>query len=261
MQPPTGRPAPEAGVPAVDYEAVAPAYDRRYANNEFHDTLAALRRFLGDARAIDVLEAGCGTGHWLAELQGDVGSIAGLDPSGGMLARARATARDALLVRGEAEHIPWRAESVDRVFSINAVHHFHDKPAFIAEARRILRPGSGIMIAGLDPHSGMDRWWVYDFFPGTLDADRRRYPSTQSIRGWLEATGFVDIATTVAQHIPRAVSFQRATEMGLTDRRSTSQLMVIDEDEYEAGMDRLRREQPVLRADLRLMATTGWLKS
>ena len=65
--------------------------------------------------------------------------------------------------------------------------------------------------------------------------------------------------TTVAQHIPAAVPFQRAVEMGLVNRRSTSQLMVIADDESEAGVERLRRDQPVLRADLRLFATTGRL--
>ena len=259
MRPTAGRPLPAPNVQPVDYDDVAPAYDRRYANNQFDGTLAALRGFLGDARTLDVLEVGCGTGHWLAELAGSVGSVAGLDPSAGMLARARETASGALLVRGEAEHIPWRPESVDRVFAINAMHHFHDKPAFIGEARRILRPGGGVMLTGLDPHAGTDQWWVYDFFPGTLDADRRRYASTGSIRGWLAESGFVGVGTTVAQHIPKAVPFGRAVEMALLDRRSTSQLMVIDDHQYEAGIDRLHREQPILRADLRLMATIGWV--
>jgi hypothetical protein len=123
--------------------------------------------------------------------------------------------------------------------------------------RRILRPGGAVMIAGLDPHSGLDQWWVYDYFPSALPADRSRYSSAEAIRALLGANGFVGVVTAVAQHIPAAVPFERAVEMGIVDRRATSQLMVIGDDEFEAGMDRLRRDQPILRADLRLFATVG----
>jgi len=55
------------------------------------------------------------------------------------------------------------------VYSINALHHFDDRSAHFAEARRVLRPGGGILTIGLDPHTGKDRWFIYDFlFPGTL---------------------------------------------------------------------------------------------
>ena len=244
---------------SVNYDLVAPDYDRRYANNRFDAVRATLREFIGDTRALDVLEVGCGTGHWLQELAGSVATIGGLDPSPAMLAIARVATNQALLMRGEAEHIPWRDRCADRVFSINAMHHFHDKAAFIREVRRILRPGGAVMIAGLDPHSGLDQWWVYDYFPTALPADRLRYPSTASIRALLDASGFVGVVTTVAQHIPAAVPFERAVETGIVDRRATSQLMVISDDEFEAGMERLRREQPILRADLRLFATVGWV--
>ncbi len=244
----------------VNYDLVAPVYDRRYAANRFDGFRAALRAFIGDAPSVDVLEVGCGTGHWVQELTGRARCIAGLDPSRAMLSVAREAGKDALLIRGEAECLPCRDRSLDRVFTLNAIHHFHDRAAFVREVRRVLRPGGSVMIAGLDPHRGLDRWWVYDHFPSSLGADRARYPSAESIRAMLVANGFVGMETTIAQHIPAAVPFQQAQEMGLVDRRSTSQLMVIADDEYEAGLERLRRDQPVLRADLRLFATIGRLE-
>jgi len=47
------------------------------------------------------------------------------------------------------------------------------------------------MTIGLDPHVRQDRWWIYDYFPGALTADRARCPSTDSIRAQLSAAGFV----------------------------------------------------------------------
>jgi hypothetical protein len=67
------------------------------------------------------------------------------------------------------------------------------------------------------------------------------------------------VTTRVAQHIPTALPFSLAVECGYVDRRATSQLMVISDDEYDEGLARLTAEQPVLRADLRLFATIGYV--
>jgi ubiquinone/menaquinone biosynthesis C-methylase UbiE len=241
----------------IDYDVVASTYNSRYDRNRYEGVRDALWRFIGDARDIDVAEIGCGTGHWLAELAGTVRSISGIDPSWGMLRRASADARDALLVQARAEAIPMVSSSVDRVFCINAFHHFTDRGAFAREARRILRPDGGVMIVGLDPHTGLDHWWVYDYFPSALDADRARYPSTATIRAMLDDAGFSDATTSVAQHLPVTRPFSVALERGHVDQTATSQLMMISDAEYAAGFQRMMAEQPVLRSDLRLFATIG----
>lgn len=241
----------------VDYDLVAPTYDKRYETNRFDEVKAVLQRFIGEPGHADAAEVGCGTGHWLAELRGRVRTAAGLDVSAEMLRHARAAAPFALVVRGRVEMLPWAGETFDRVFCINAMHHFGDADAFIAEARRVLRPGGALLIVGLDPHARLDRWWIYDYFPAALTADRVRYLSTTTIRERLEANGFVEPATEVAQDIASTTPFFVAMERGLVDRHTTSQLMVVTDREYEEGLHRLRAEQPILRADLRLYATIG----
>jgi len=67
--------------------------------------------------------------------------------------------------------------------------------------------------------------------------------------------GFVDVATEIAQHVSAAIPFAVALEQGRLDRRATSQLMVLSDAEYQEGMERLRAEQPILHADLRMFAT------
>jgi ubiquinone/menaquinone biosynthesis C-methylase UbiE len=241
--------------PRVDYDTVAESYDTRYDRNRYGEVRDALIRFVGNAR--DVVEVGCGTGHWLAELTARDRRILGLDPSWGMLKAAARNSPGAFLVGGSADELPLATVSVDRLFCFNALHHFDDKRNFVAEARRALRTQGAIMIVGLDPHTGIDQWWVYDYFPNALAADLVRYLSAVTIRELLADAGFHGIATSLAQHFPAEIPFEKALEREYLDRRSTSQLMVIADDDYRSGMDRLNAERPVIRADLRVYATIG----
>ena len=243
----------------VDYDAIASRYDRRYETNRFDGLEACVRDFAAQSACRALAEIGCGTGHWLhlvADMQRDC-SVAGLDLSTAMLSEARRTAPSALLVRGTADHLPWADCSFDRVLCVNALHHFQNHPAVFAECARVLRPGGAFLTIGLDPHAGTDAWWIYEYFPAALVADRRRYPAAATIRAGLTAAGFHEPTTCVAEHIPAAVPFDEALAKGLVDRSSTSQLMVITDEEFAAGHTRLMAQRPYLEADLHLYATAA----
>ncbi len=239
----------------IDYtDDIASTYDRRYAYDDTADLETLVAAFVADCDV--VAEIGCGTGHWLTHAQtAGARRVVGVDLSSAMLAKAHRAAPGAALVRGTAERLPLATASVDRVFCVNAHHHFRDLEGFTREVRRVLRRGGEFMTIALDPHTGTDQWWIYDYFASTRDADRRRYPSTARIRSLLELAGFEHVATAVGQHIPAAVSFSEAVERGLLDRASTSQLMVISNVEFAHGLRTLHAERPVLTADLRLYAT------
>src|SRR5262245_53887400 len=159
----------------VDYDRVAPAYDRRYEARSYAGVGEALARFLGGGRR-EVLEVGCGTGHWLARMRAGGHSAVGVDASAAMLRRARA-ATDARLAGASASALPFPDARFDVVVCVNAFHHFPDKPRFLAEAWRVLAPGGRFLSVGMDPHGGVRRWAIYDFFPGTHEADRSRFPA------------------------------------------------------------------------------------
>jgi len=243
----------------VDYDVVAPAFDRRYERHAYSSVRSVLRAFVNGAPGAAVAEVGCGTGHWLAELSASGASmVVGLDRSRGMLERAHAAAPQARLVRGTADRLCWLDACLDRVFCVNALHHFPDQPAFISECRRVLRSGGGLLTIGLDPHCGDDEWWVYDFFPAALQVDRERFAPAATIRDWLTTAGFRNPVTAMAEHIAATIPFEDAVTRGLTERAATSQLMLISDKDYEAGLARLAAEQPVLRSNVRLYATTAW---
>lgn len=50
-------------------------------------------------------------------------------------------------MRGDASHLPLRTGSADLVFSIEAISHYYDVDAFLAECARVLRPGGHVVIS------------------------------------------------------------------------------------------------------------------
>jgi ubiquinone/menaquinone biosynthesis C-methylase UbiE len=251
----------------VDYDRVAATYNSRYERNNYTGVEQALASFVEDCGAAHnrVLEIGCGTGHWVRRLRESDVIAFGLDFSAGMLGIGRDTL-PGCLIRGRADSLPCRSASCDRLFCVNALHHFSDKAAFLMEAKRVLRFGGGVLTIGLDPHNGDDRWWVYDYFPGALAEDRKRYLPTARIRELMDAVGFCRCETRIIQHLPREMSVGEARSAGFLNRTGASQLMVITDEEYEAGLkrihsadDRASAGAKILRSDLRLYATIGWV--
>jgi ubiquinone/menaquinone biosynthesis C-methylase UbiE len=223
---------------AVDYDRVAPAYDRRYALHDYPGIRATIRAALSGERP-RVLEMGYGTGKWLAELASAGCEVAGIDPSEEMLRRAeQAVAGD--LRRGVAEALPWNDEAFDVVFCINAFHHFTMPEAALAEACRVLRPGGMFVSIGMDPHAGCDRWWVYEFFPETVALDHRRFPSAAQRLAWIEAAGLVTPTIRVAERLRSSLSFHQMVQDGVLEPTFTSQLTALAPAEFAGGLERIR---------------------
>jgi demethylmenaquinone methyltransferase/2-methoxy-6-polyprenyl-1,4-benzoquinol methylase len=94
-----------------------------------------------------VLDVGGGTGRAAREL--DVPRRIVVDVSAGMLARARG--RGLECVRGDATRLPFAAESVDAIVVLDALHHFPDAPAAVADAARLLAPGGVLVVREFAP--------------------------------------------------------------------------------------------------------------
>ena len=245
----------------VDYDAVASAYERRYQLNDFSGIERAVTSFVGSTRDARIVEVGCGTGRWLRLLREGGIRATGADASFGLLSHAKAPVVQAL-----AEQLPWTSRSIDRVVCVNAFHHFAEKTAFLDEARRVLRPGGRLMTIGLDPHSGIDRWFIYDYFESALERDRTRYVPTSQIREWMHAAGFTGCVSHEVQHIGVSIDARTALAQGRLEKTATSQLSLQTDEEYRQGVERIKRDMAMaeargasldLTADLRLYATFG----
>lgn len=224
----------------VNYDEIATEYDRRYQVSPMKPVGAALRTVLGGLGAARVLEVGCGTGHWLAELAAPGREMFGLDASMGMLRAAQAkVASSAYLAHGQAEHLPFRAASFEFVYVVNALHHFTDRQRFIDEARRVLAPGGALAIIGMTPPRRED-WYVYEYFDGTYEIDIARFASRETLRDWLTAAGFVRVESRIIHEINEERVGRAVLDDVFVEKRSTSQLALLSEEAYQIGIRRLR---------------------
>ena len=267
----------------ADYDRIAARYDNRYLQHEYAGVRDALLHFVRiESAAVSVLEVGCGTGHWLSVLEASMrhspgvdtserptnmlrDRLCGVEPSREMVGRARTAAPRASLVRGAAEALPWRDATFDRVYCVNALHHFSNRIQFFAEARRVLKPGGGLLSVGKDPHTDRDSWWVYDYFPETVAIDRERFARVRTLRGELTASGFAWAESFECDHIVASISADAAFAAGVVDRAYTSQLAVLSDDEWQAGVARIRAANErldgalQLTTDFFLFATLAWV--
>jgi len=227
--------------PTVDYDAIAPHYDVRYGVNQLPGIAGLLRETLAEVGGPNarVLEVGCGTGHWLGVLAPHTCQMVGLDLSAGMLGHARRQVPASGLAQGQAGRLPFAGASFDLLLCVNALHHFPDPRAFIAESRRVLRPGGTWVNVGMDPHAGRDHWYLYDIFPGTLATDQARFPSAGTLVDWVKAAGFERAAWLTPERIRSTLAGRAVLADPFLQKHGTSQLALLSEAAYQAGLARL----------------------
>lgn len=225
----------------LDYDRVAATYDRRFAEEGPSGITAALLGLAGQFDHPRMLEVGCGTGFWLDALRLVAGLRVGLDFSAGMLAQAQQRPRPAELTRGTAGRLPYPTAYFDLAYCVNAIHHFDQPIAFIEEAWRVLRPGGRLSIIGSDPTERRDLWYVYDYFPGTYETDLERFAAHSTVQSWLAQAGFQQIERRLAERIVAHKSGREILGDPFLEKNSCSQLALLSEAEYAAGVQRIRQ--------------------
>ena len=91
----------------------------------------------------DVLEVGCGTGLILHRVHGFARTAAGIDLSGGMLAKA--AARGLAVAQASATTLPIATASVDVAYSFKVLAHIPDIASALREMSRVVRPGGWVL--------------------------------------------------------------------------------------------------------------------
>ena len=157
--------------------------------------------------ASDVLDLGCGRGEFLALLREQGITARGIDANAELVERCRE--QDLDTIRGDAlDYLGGLAdESLGGLFSAQVVEHLEAEylTRVLAETRRVLRPGSRIVLETINPAS-----WAAFFSAFVRDITHRHPLHPDTLGYFLRASGFVDVSIVYQSPVPEAAQLQRA---------------------------------------------------
>jgi SAM-dependent methyltransferase len=166
-------------------------------SQEFYTRAKAdqLRRLVAatpSAEPIEILDVGCGHGLIHPFLRDPNYRLTGVDVAGEAIRLARQTNPEVIYETYDGRRLPYPDARFDVVFTICVLHHVpvEQWPAFVAEMRRVLRPGGRVVIF---EHNKLNPavLWVVSRIP--IDRDAVLLTSWRT-RSLVRDAGFQEIA-------------------------------------------------------------------
>lgn len=199
--------APSSTIEYEDYNSTSSSYD----HTRTPVGLPVILDFLASTRTPPseqtVLDAGCGTGSYLAELRGRIEKLHGLELNTGMqrIAKERfVDAPDVQVTQGSITELAFADGTVDGVICNQVIHHldhgecgdgdaddFPNVKRFYRESFRVLRSG-GVLIINTSSHlQHREGFWWAALIPEAIDRILRRFPSIEKLESFAQEAGFI----------------------------------------------------------------------
>jgi len=229
---------------SLNYNEISKVYDHVREGD-----LALIQRLIqelpsrADARALDI---GCGTGNHTDLLQKLTRvQVYGVEPSEGMLEKARLKNPNITFKSGSADQIPFDEGFFDFVYMTDVIHHVPDIKAMFAEIKRVLRSpdpesgkpgGSGCIVT--QSHQQIEERPIARYFPGTARVDKARYPDIPQIIQAARANDFIQVVSEILSEETVALD---DSYLELVRKKGYSMLHLISEEDYQAGLSMLEQ--------------------
>ncbi|MGY8749682.1 MAG: class I SAM-dependent methyltransferase [Pirellulales bacterium] len=149
-----------------------------------------------------VLDAGCGTGNYLAALHGKVARVEGVELNLGMLETAQTKMADCpemRLQQGSVLELPIEDGSCDGVVVNYVLHHLEDGSdagfaatrSAVAEFHRVLAPGGTLIIQTCYHQQYRQGYWYSALIPAAIDRLVHRFIPLQLLEQGMSEAGLV----------------------------------------------------------------------
>ena len=219
----------------IDYDEISKIYD-----DVREGDVTLINHFLNELPSLGsviVLDLGCGTGNYTDLFQRVTQErgyrFCGVDPSEGMLSKARQKNAFVTYQVGTAEQIPFQDNFFDFVYMTDVIHHVLDIHKMFAEIYRVLKAGGKVCIV-TQSHKQIEKRPIARFFPGTVQADKGRYPG---IRAIIKAAEHNQMS-----YLKKKILFKgEEIELGadfleLVRKKGYSMLHLLPEHKYQIGL-------------------------
>jgi len=120
-------------------------------------------RFLGNrfqgTRQLKLLDVGCGVGAMASHLLDTVDSYFGVDVASAAVAQAQRAHPRGTFAAYDGRRLPHDDDSMDAVFAVCVMHHVPPEhwPEFVAEMRRVVKPGGVVAVYEHNPFNPLTR--------------------------------------------------------------------------------------------------------
>jgi SAM-dependent methyltransferase len=184
---------------ALNFSGLDIDFFARVKNDYLVDILNARQ---GGAAKAELLDVGCGVANAHKQLTGRVGGISGVDVSAASIAVARQRNPGIRYEVFDGTHLPFADQSFDTAFAINVFHHVPvaQRPALVADVRRVLRPGGLFAIFEHNPFNPVTRR-IVNTCKFDKDAVLLERHDSEAL---LKASGFGDVTTRYIFSVPAA---------------------------------------------------------
>jgi ubiquinone/menaquinone biosynthesis C-methylase UbiE len=222
----------------VNYNEISKVYD-----DVREGDILLINQFLQELPPEDsltVLDIGCGTGNYTDLFQKVTQTkhyqIHGIEPSEGMIRKAREKNSQIVFKQAAAEVIPFEDNFFDFVYMTDVIHHIPDIRRMFSEIQRILKPQGKVCIF-TQSHRQIEKRPIAQFFPGTVRVDKERYPDIDEV---IAAAQFGHL-----RYLKQETLFEgEPIELGadyleLIRKKGYSMLHLLTEQEYQTGLSQL----------------------
>jgi ubiquinone/menaquinone biosynthesis C-methylase UbiE len=219
----------------VDYDQISKIYDD--VRKADIDLINAFLRRIQLQTTSRVLDIGCGTGNYTGLLQKVTQArVFGIDPSPGMLEKARQKHPGITFRQAEAARLPFADNDFDFIYMTDVIHHIPDIAALFVEIQRVLKE-AGIACIVTQSHRQIACRPIAQFFPGTVAVDQKRYPDIPAIVQTGEHAGLAHLGSEILgaeEELKLGPAFLK-----LVSEKGYSMLHLISDEEYQLGLKAL----------------------
>lgn len=224
----------------VNYNSISNSYDKRYTASPLQGLAQEFLDLIQREHPVNILEIGCGTGHWLNLISSPNTNLYGIDLSLGMLREANKNNNKLKLVNAKANQLPLIKSHFDLIMCINAIHHFENPLGFVSSIKSLLKPGGRFYIAGLDPADLNIKWYLYDYFNNAYEYDLKRYPKFEELNQALSENGFAGITIKTLHIISNIFINDKVFTDTFIEKDQASQLAILSDEEYQIGIAKIK---------------------